>query len=364
MFDEESDNHKSLLSLSEWLGRLEGETTHTLHALATDDSISLMDDITSLKRTLTRIVKKSRANMQEKREAMVEERRRNRDPLQPWLDSDSQFEIRVAWHDHPGDEDEFLGFVKGDLNIPAGLARQLLARYLWFELNQKKGGNFVFKLGSEEDTLDVQKEENVKMDSLIVKRMNSATQKIEYILFIRPDPENAKVGTIEPFDWETDEKFERIIGKKRKKKSEDFDDDDNDEDKKGDGEAEETKFKNAIEQKERCKEMFLKFKEKCSGGGDDEDAALPDDKDEEAAAREEVETAEEVDNNEGGPIEGTAASSVSEWEALEDDEGNSFWYNSKTGESTYDKNSLESQAQIGDQGGNGEYGEYASQSDY
>ena len=259
LFDEEAHWHSRLIQYAEATEARQTAASHLLHQLEPRvGALSLVADAKSLQRTVVRIASKVKGNIEKRRAAVAEAKRKATDPLQPFLDSKHQLEIIVAWNDGTAEGAELpLGFMKVDLDCPAGLGRQLLARYLWLELNERKGRNYFYQaeVKKEKVNLDVSQEQTTKLDGLVQQKLNTETRRVEYVLVLRPDTEAKEVDAIEPWDWEEEAK------KQARPTTEAAGDEDEDD------EPEEVRFKNVIAQKERHMEQLKRIRLEAKHAG-------------------------------------------------------------------------------------------------
>jgi hypothetical protein len=98
LFDEESSMHTKLEEYSVYFDKCRANTVHKLVRLPRpDDPPSLYDDIKSVNRTIRRIMVKSKQNIANKRDALKEKKKRDRDPLTMWIQSNRQLEVIVKY---------------------------------------------------------------------------------------------------------------------------------------------------------------------------------------------------------------------------------------------------------------------------
>jgi hypothetical protein len=342
LFDDDSSFHAWLLAVSRRQDERRASTLHKLHVLVRQPgSSSWLNDVASLQRTLMRLAKKSRDNAIKHRELLAEEARRAKDPLQKWLDSKSQLEVLVMWATGvEGEEDEKMGYLQIDLDCPASLSRMLLARYLWFDLNKKKGLNFFFRL-DKEDALAIEKEADTTVGKLVQNQLNAETKTVEYVLTLEPDPDSGAVMEVEQFDWDEYDAAEAArkasIAKKKSGGGGGGDDDDGDDE---DGQGDQDELANVKAQKARYMLELLKIRNAVKEVGvvtlpapDDPDGldagdlvggtpATPAATENAEAGRENLSTGESAE----GAV----------WAEYTDESGYPYWYNESTGESTYD----------------------------
>jgi hypothetical protein len=300
LFDEEAAMHGRLQRYAASTWRRKESVRHLRSRLGPPANyVSTYSEVSSLGATLKRIARKGQARAAQERKEKAERKRQATDPLQKFIDSPYQLEVVVAWQDS-GKESEtpepvVLGFFMVDMEIPLGLARTLLGRYLWPELNSKGGRNFLFQLSAkDQDSVEIGKEATTKVGAVALQKLNPLTKRVEYTLVLRPDPEVKGVATIEPWNW--DDRVANLTTRK----SQPPDDGD---------EPENVRFQRVRAQTAR----HMGEVRKLLGLQEPAESAEP----EEKPARDEPPAA----------LSGGAAADEGQWQSATDDEGGTYWYN-------------------------------------
>ena len=206
-------------------------------------------------------------------------------------------------------------------------------RYLWFELNTKALGK-KFQYQAKGEGLSESKEEKMTFNSVVAQKLNE-NREAEYVLTLCPEPD-AEKEDIEAWDWEAErlreEERKKHMSKEELEELELWADEDEDDDSQG-------RFPNVEAQKHRHMEELKKIRNVEAGAQEIESADM-------------ISGGEEEDG--GGPAaeDGLEQEGIvrekEDWIQDADENGNPFWYNTETGDSTYeDPNSNEITPQNG-----------------
>jgi len=338
LFDEEAPMHNRLLRYAAQMQQREDRVRHLRTKITLPGSyVSMYSEAISLRNTLHRILYKGQAQVREKRKEQAKLKQLAADPLQKFLDSRHQLEVAVAWQainsteggENP--EPEALGFMMVDTEIPCSLARTLVGRYLWPELNNKEGHNFIYQL-DRENAVDIMKEANTKVDSVLQQKLDPTTKRVEYTLVLRPDPGVKGVAKIEPWNW--DDKLANLTNRKPSNPDD------------GEDESDEVRFKRVRAQIARHMvevRNHLGIKEPEVTEADSETLASSEGAAADAGPGEWKSALDEegvkywYNNNEityDDPVHQNGAEP--EWTMSVDDDGQPCYYNTKTGETTYE----------------------------
>ena len=337
LFDEEAPMHDRLLRYAAQLQQRQESVRHLQTKITLPGSyVSMYSEVISLRNTIHRILHKGQAQAREKRKEQVKLKQLATDPMQKFIDSPHQLEVAVAWqaiNSTEGGENpdpEPLGFMMVDTEIPCSLARTLLGRYLWPELNNKAGHNFTYQL-DRENALDIMKEADTKVDSVLQQKLDPTTKRVEYTLVLRPDPGVKGVATIEPWNW--DDKLANLTNRKPANP----DDDD---------ESDEVRFKRVRAQMARHMvetRKLLGLKEPEATASDSEALAATEEAAAEADPGEWKSALDEdgvkywcnnLETTYDDPVHQNGAEPL--WTMSQDENGDPCYYNTKTGETTYE----------------------------
>jgi len=329
MFDEDSSSYKRLVRYGQAIDARGDRFAHLLQSWDPWQGKSLKEEAISLRATVGRILDKQKQRVERKIREYQEEQRKAKDPLSKWQDSLEQVEVKVQWYD--GVDTRHFGWMKMDLACPIELSREFVHRYLWAQLNERKGSNFLFESAGEPVNQD--KENTMRLESIVPQQLNQKTKEAEWVMTLRAHPDLDK-AKIEPFDWAAFQREQAEAKQRQKEEDGDLWSDGEEEEK----EEEELEFANVIE---HINGLIAKLSdlrgENIRRARDHPQRADGDEEEGEEAegGAEAVEAEGQSEYAEDG--RSAAEGGGEEWTAAYDESGYEYFYNSVTGESTYER---------------------------